>query len=241
MEKSNIIKQAKYDIYTELYKILSFYIKKGAGPKSLKKYYANNKRFKELLEDINNKSINLFKNENDYKETVEEILNDILDDFIAKEKDDLYNKKKVTQTMKHVKEYYQFNENWITDSTGNYNINYNNDNISEIVKEVKMYIEENFNKINSINSKNLDFLSINFNISNDIFGIHLRKKDNFYFLDFREKDRVLKEHEVDITKEDFDYLFNFILYIHNKFREKEQYDYKQKIRSKLLGADKYNL
>ena len=41
MENSNIKKQAKSDIFKELYPILKFYIQKGAKPSALKKYYKN--------------------------------------------------------------------------------------------------------------------------------------------------------------------------------------------------------
>lgn len=107
MENSNIKKQAKSDIFKELYPILKFYIQKGAKPKALKKYYKNNKKFNDILEDIKNKGINLVKDEIEYHQLVKEILNEILDDFIAKEKDDNY--KKHDSKMKHVKEYNSFN------------------------------------------------------------------------------------------------------------------------------------
>jgi hypothetical protein len=103
MENSNFIRQAKSDIFKELHPILSFYINKGAKPQALKKYYKNNKRFIEILEDIKNKGINLVKDENEYKKIVREVLNEILDDFIAKEKDDEYKNKQ--SKMKHIKEF----------------------------------------------------------------------------------------------------------------------------------------
>jgi hypothetical protein len=105
MEISNIIKQAKSDIFKELYSKINFYIKRGAKPASLKKYYKNNKRFSELLDDIKNKGINLVKDEKEYQKLVREILNDMLDDFIAKEKD-----KKENKNMKHIKEFNSFEE-----------------------------------------------------------------------------------------------------------------------------------
>jgi len=83
------------------------YIKKGAKPSSLKKYYKNIKRFNDILEDIKNKGINLVKDETEYHQLVKEILNEILDDFIAKEKDDDSKDKK----MKHIKEFNSFNLN----------------------------------------------------------------------------------------------------------------------------------
>lgn len=108
MEKNSIIKQAKSDIFNELYPIINFYIKRGAKPQSLKKYYRNNKRFNDILEDIKNKGINLIKDESEYKKLVRDILNEILDDFIAKEKDDEY-KNKSNKKMKHIKEFFDFN------------------------------------------------------------------------------------------------------------------------------------
>jgi len=110
MENSNFKKQAKSDIFKELYPIINFYIKKGAKPKALKKYYKNGKRFKDLLDDIKNKGINLVKDETEYKKLVKEILNDILNDFIAKEKDEEY-KNKQNSKMKHIKEFYTFEMN----------------------------------------------------------------------------------------------------------------------------------
>lgn len=108
MEK-NIVKQAKADIFKELYTVINFYIKKGAKPQSLKKFYKNNKRFNDVLEDIKNKGFNLINDEVEYKKIVREVLNDILDDFIAKQKDEEYKNK--SQKMKHIKEFYSFEMN----------------------------------------------------------------------------------------------------------------------------------
>lgn len=103
----NILKQAKSDIFKELYPIITFYIKKGAKPSSLKKYYNNSKRFFDLIDDIKSKGVNLVKNEEEYFKLVREILNDILDDCVAKEKDNEYKIKQQTK-MKHIKEFYSF-------------------------------------------------------------------------------------------------------------------------------------
>lgn len=112
MENSNIKKQAKSDIFKELHPIISFYIQKGAKPASLKKYYKNNKIFNDILDDIKNKGINLVKDETEYKSLVKEILNDILDDFIAKDKDVEY-KNKQESKMKHIKEFNSYNEGFM--------------------------------------------------------------------------------------------------------------------------------
>jgi hypothetical protein len=42
MERS-IINQVKSDIFKELYTIINFYVKKGAKPENLKKFYKKNK------------------------------------------------------------------------------------------------------------------------------------------------------------------------------------------------------
>ena len=107
MENSSFKKQAKSDIFKELFPVINFYVRKGAKPNALKKYYKNNKRFNDLLDDIKNKGINLIKDEQEYKKLVREILNDILDDFIAKCKDEDYKKNKESK-MKHIKEFYSF-------------------------------------------------------------------------------------------------------------------------------------
>lgn len=109
MENINITKQAKSDIFKVLHPILTFYINKGAKPIALKKYYRNNKIFNDILDDIGNKGVNLVKDETEYKKLVREILNDILDDFIAKDKDAEYKNKKESK-MKHIKEFNSYNE-----------------------------------------------------------------------------------------------------------------------------------
>ena len=89
MERS-IINQVKSDIFKELYTIINFYVKKGAKPENLKKFYKKNKNFNDLLEDIKNKGVNLVEDEGEYKKLVREVLNDILDDIVAKNKDKEY-------------------------------------------------------------------------------------------------------------------------------------------------------
>ena len=112
MENSGIIKQAKSDIFKVMHPIITFYINKGAKPASLRKYYKNNKRFSDLLSDINNKGINLVKDEKEYEKLVREILSEILNDFIAKDKDKEY-KTKQDSKMKHIKEFNSYNESFM--------------------------------------------------------------------------------------------------------------------------------
>lgn len=109
MENSSFKKQAKSDIFKELYPIINFYIRKGAKPNALKRYYKNTKRFNDLLDDIKNKGVNLIKDDQEYKKLVRDILNDILDDFITKCKDEDYKNKE--SKMKHIKEFYSFQIN----------------------------------------------------------------------------------------------------------------------------------
>jgi len=110
MGNLNVEKQAKSDIFNALHKILDFYIDKGAKPAALKKFYNNSKRFKDLLDDINNKGINLLKNQEEYHKLVREVLHDILDDFIAKNKDSEY-KNKQDSKLKHIKEFNSYSVN----------------------------------------------------------------------------------------------------------------------------------
>ena len=112
MENSNLIKQAKSDIFSELYPIINFYVNKGATPQSLKKYYRNSKRFNDILDDIKNKGSNIITDDIEYKKLVKTVLYEILDDLIAKVKDDEYKKVK----MKHIKEFNSYN--YINESFG---------------------------------------------------------------------------------------------------------------------------
>jgi len=115
MENSGIIKQAKSDIFKVLHPIITFYVNKGAKPESLRKYYKNNKRFSDLLSDINNKGVNLVKDEKEYEKLIREILSEILDDFIAKNKDKEY-KTKQDSKLKHIKEFNSYNESFLADA-----------------------------------------------------------------------------------------------------------------------------
>lgn len=92
----NIKKQAKSDIHTALDKVITFDLSRGIKPESLKRYYKKDSHFKDILKRIRNKCINLFEDENEYKETVREILDDMLQDRIYADKD-----KKAS--MKHIK------------------------------------------------------------------------------------------------------------------------------------------
>lgn len=97
-DKNNIIKQAKHDIHIALQGILKTYNIRGVSYSTLKKYYKKKGNFKDLLEDIKNKGINLFDNEKEYQNAVKEVLMNILNDKIAYEKDKNENK-----NMKHIK------------------------------------------------------------------------------------------------------------------------------------------
>ena len=115
MENSNITKQAKSDIFKELHPIIKFYMSKGAKAVALKKYYKNNKRFEDILDDIKSKGSNLVKDDSEYRKLVRTILEEILDDIIAKEKDDTYKNK--NKNMKKLKTF----ENFKIDEMFSYN------------------------------------------------------------------------------------------------------------------------
>ncbi len=85
--KSNILKQAKQDIFNALNNIIKSYNMKGLSYTTLRKYYKKKKNLDEILEDIRNKAINLFDDESEYKKFAKDVLMDMLDDKIAHEKD----------------------------------------------------------------------------------------------------------------------------------------------------------
>lgn len=166
MEKTSIVKQAKSDIFSELYPIINFYVKRGAKPQALKKYYRNNKRFNDVLEDIKNKGVNLIKDESEYKKLVRDILNEILDDFIAKEKDDEY-KNKINKKMKHIKEFnsYKINEefSWLnvflTSSAIFFTYKFFQGLLKKKTQELKENPDDRTNKIKELENKRLEILA----------------------------------------------------------------------------------
>lgn len=247
MENSSLIKQAKSDIFKELYTIISFYIKKGAKPASLKKYYKNSKRFLDLLDDIKNKGVNLVKDENEYQKLVKDVLYEILDDFIAKDKDLEY-KNKQDSKMKHIKEFYSFdsvNEYWSTSTTtGDFDINYG-DEISDIVKNVEEYIKNNFDKITKFTFSSSNVFDIDFNRLADIRNFCLKKDNNGDLgLVFSLKGNVNFER-VDLTDYEFKYLYNKMEMFRKQYRKQQQEEHKTKLSDLIdpakINAEKYNL
>jgi hypothetical protein len=98
----NIKKQAKNDIFNEIYPIINFYIKKGATPDGLKKFYKKVKNVNGLIEDIKSKGSNLIEDDKEYIKLVRDVLSEILQDVIARKKDE-------KSKLKHIKEFNSFN------------------------------------------------------------------------------------------------------------------------------------
>jgi hypothetical protein len=235
MEKSNILKQAKSDIFKELYTIISFYIKRGAKAKHLKKYYKNNKRLTDLIEDIKYKAVNLVSDEDEYRKLVRSVINEILDDIIYSEKD-----KK--SKMKHIKEF----NSWVTDSSGDYDINYGDKkDISDFVEDIKDYMEDNFKRIRGIEtikekgifSKHISYMD------NDLpyTEIVLRDIDESGFYTILLKKSYTITKELDLTKDDYIYLLDFVNDTNRRFRKDKQNRILNKIRPELYKTKNYNL
>jgi len=105
--EDNILKQAKSDLYKALDDIVSFDIKKGVTPHSLKRYYKKPSHILEMIKRIKNKSSHLFKNENEYQETVRDVLHEILDDRVTAIKDK-------AEKHKYIKEWHEY-DNYTTE------------------------------------------------------------------------------------------------------------------------------
>ena len=128
--EENIIKHAKKDIHEALYKIISFDIeKKGASPDGIKRYYKKHKNVPELLSRIRHKRSNIFKNDQEYAETVLDILFDILDDRISHNKD-----KK--DKAKYIKEWTEFNEGYAWETP-----RYSKEQLDDLKKKLKQALE----------------------------------------------------------------------------------------------------
>jgi hypothetical protein len=87
-------KKIKKNIFNRLDSIIDTYANKSLSIKYLKKYFSNPKRFSELVSDINEIESENFESMDEYRKLVREILNDILEDREALEKDKNSKKKK---------------------------------------------------------------------------------------------------------------------------------------------------
>lgn len=211
MENSNILKLAKSDIFKELQPIINFYIKRGAKPNALKKYYKNKKRFNDILDDIKNKGINLVKDETEYHKLVKEILDDILDDFISKEKDEEYTKKQ--KNLKHIKEFNSYNEdlsNWMIIGAGLFTGMFIRGLVKDLIKKRK--IKNRISKYASMTPKEQSEYMTNLdNRRNEIYfemlysyiGEFFRRTgeieiiDSYVWYIFKLDDLIIKIHKFD--------------------------------------------
>lgn len=133
--------------------------------------------------------------------------------------------------MKHIKNFKTF-ENWTTNSTGNYNINYGDNpqkpQLSDIVIDTIKYIEDNYNNIqenilNDVKPDQITFKSglkyqqIRLQRENEehnnipilIFKFYEYNVDSFYYSN-------------DITEDDYKYLKDYFYKIYLQIRKKVQ-------------------
>ena len=213
MENSNITKLAKFDIFKELHPIVKFYMSKGAKASALKKYYKNNKRFEDILDDIKSKGSNLVKDDSEYRKLVRTILNEILDDIIAKEKDDTYkNKNKNMKKLKTFESYFADDEE--DDDVLNTNSYY--------VTRLESFRE----KLNSLTNleewEELKQLANSFEQNNDIESIESEWSDFKIYLD--RKKLELAPNGVDPDEKFETPILNKFLDILKRIESKEEYD-----------------
>lgn len=143
--------------------------------------------------------------------------------------------------MKHIKKF----EKWTTDVTDDIVVNYGNKEpeISEFVKNVKNYIENNFDNISQIT---IDELTITFKNSDKIVSIKLHTNDRtrIYSIEFKYIGNY-NTKRIDITKYEYDYISDYFYDINSKFRKKLQKISFDEISSDVdpakISADKYNL
>jgi hypothetical protein len=145
--------------------------------------------------------------------------------------------------MIHVKAF----ENWEGNVTDNVIVNYGNQKpkYSDIVEYTEKYIEENFDKITQISIPK-QYFSFK-DTDEDIRYIMIKTEDDVdagtrYYIYFSQTKKV---SNIDITKEEYDYLFDFMKKSEFIFRKNKQKRSQDNILSELdplrRTAKKYNL
>lgn len=92
----NLYISAKKEIVNKLKKIFKRYNEKNVSFNELKKWVVKKDNFKNILNDINNAGYHYFHSDTGYENFVKDLIYEVLNDLIAKEKDDM---KKETKTM----------------------------------------------------------------------------------------------------------------------------------------------
>lgn len=141
--------------------------------------------------------------------------------------------------MKHLKKF----ENWTTNVTGNYDINYGDKpQLSDVVIETIDFIENNLDKIKEdILNDNRPYL-ISFKSGLKYSSISLKEDNNIPFLLFRNNENYLN-YSIDITNEEYEYLKEYFLKIYKKIRKIINDKDKEEFMNKIIQKDlkKYNI
>jgi len=142
--------------------------------------------------------------------------------------------------MKHLREY----NNWVTDVTGNVNVNYGDKKpkLSDVVIEVIKFIEDNYDKIDdSLNGTSdshidfynkLEFEDISIGVEDQAESINTNKIPYIHFL-YRDVRDSLRGYRYDITNYDYEYLKDYFYKIYREFRKKQQEGHKEEYKSEL--------
>jgi len=145
--------------------------------------------------------------------------------------------------MKHLKEF----ESWTTTASGNVDVNYGDKKpeYSDVVKFIVQYIEDEFDRIKIITAsyKAIEFADTNIN---DISRIELQYKDNIPSILFCRRQAIGNKYDyMDISKDEYDFLINFLFKTEIKRRKINQISGKDEIIDIIdptkRTAKKYNL
>ena len=137
--------------------------------------------------------------------------------------------------MKHLKEY----NNWVTDVTGNLNVNYGDKKpkLSDVAVDVIKFIEDNYDKIvEGLNGTRENYISFEEGLKYE--SITIDKDSNhsnipyIHFM-YRSVNGSGRGYQYDITDYDYDYLNDYFYKIYKIFRKKDQEKDKEKYKLEL--------
>jgi hypothetical protein len=104
MTSYNIDKQKKKELYSAIENIITKFTKGGVSEKDLKKYFKKEKNLRTLIKDLRWLNHQVFNSDIEYTNYVRDLLKEVIEDFLAAEKDK--NKKEKMEKTKTFEEFF---------------------------------------------------------------------------------------------------------------------------------------
>jgi len=149
----NLYISAKREIVNKLKELFKRYNEKDISFEELKKWIIKKNNFKNILNDINNTGYHYFNSDTGYENFVKELIYEVLNDLIAKEKDNKKEEKTMINENEKIRcRHCGYDVIFKSDIGSNMFCPNCNQIITNYIKEVKKFTEfDNFKLINEVN------------------------------------------------------------------------------------------